>query len=86
MIVVQQPHLPYTSITESDASTSTKQATATSETTGKRQRIFKESYIQFGFKCTVLNFEQRPYPTVIEDVTDSREADDGDHVTPAHVA
>ncbi|CAG4955502.1 unnamed protein product [Parnassius apollo] len=46
--------------TESDASTSTKQATATSETTGKRQRIFKESYIQFGFKCTVLNFEQRP--------------------------
>ncbi|CAG4953116.1 unnamed protein product [Parnassius apollo] len=46
--------------TESDASTSTKQATATSQTTGKRQRIFKESYIQFGFKCTVLNFEQRP--------------------------
>ncbi|CAG5048415.1 unnamed protein product [Parnassius apollo] len=43
--------------TESDASTSTKQATATSETSGKRQRIFKESYIQFGFKCTVLNFE-----------------------------
>lgn len=39
--------------TESDASTSTKQATATSETTGKRQRIFKKSYIQFSFKCSV---------------------------------
>ncbi|CAG5057657.1 unnamed protein product [Parnassius apollo] len=54
--------------TESDASTSTKQATATSETTGKRQRIFKESYIQFGFKCTVLNFEQRPQCVVCSEV------------------
>ncbi|CAH1102132.1 unnamed protein product [Psylliodes chrysocephalus] len=55
--------------TESDASTSIKQATATSETTGKRQRIFKESYIQFGFKCTVLNFEQRPQCVICSEVS-----------------